>query len=561
MRAIRFGCLLFASAAAIVAQMATVQNAALYQGSAVYPAFSSTPFLVGFVVYPGLVASTPNIISPRMLAVLSYPVPFPNPFASPVAQPVNAALYLRPAGSTTPIPVSNIISAVDGAVTFVVPGYMPLGGAELLYQIDNGPTQWTTVNVVQSSFAFFRDSAIGPAIAQAFSPTGSSSNVGLATPLQPGQTLQLTGSGLGYGTSVTATIGGINATVLYAGPNGTMAGHDQIQLQVPTGVTPGCYVPVSVTYNQAALATTVSITSDGSPCKHPWQLSLSDLKTLDSGGSLADGIITLQTALSVVTAAAGSRNETAYLDLSTIGASQLANYFSPPPTATSCTVPTAAGVAIFAASFLASIPANIPDIGSSVTLQSPTTAIQLSQNPLSLIGPFNSTNLPPPVDGPLSNLPIPAIAGGKWMFQSSGGPDLPPSSFGFTLPAPVQLAGGVPVMLNHTQDQTISWNGAAFDAGATASISLSGTGTLFCNAPAASGTLTIPSAMLSGFGANTIGTLTINIVEAGAYLPHTEFQTNEGNSLLLFVPFTSSDSRPVFFRNSSGLYKSRYGNL
>lgn len=548
MRTPRIACLLLTSAAALAAQYATVQNAALYQPSAPYAAVLVTPIFSDFLLGSlGLVASSPNIISPRMLAVLSYPAPFPNPFSSPVAHPVNATLYLRPSGATTLIPVTNITSAVEGAITFVVPANMPIDGAEVLYQINNGPTQWTTVNVVPSSFALFRVGSGGPAIAQAFSSTGASSNVGLATPIQPGQTLQLTGSGLGYGTTVTATIGGINAPVINAGPSGTMAGHDQILLQVPAGVAPGCYVPVTVNLNQAAVSTTVSVTSDGAPCVHPWQLSVNDLKTLDGGGSLADGVITLGTALSVVTAAAGSRSESASMYLSSIGAAELTGYFSPPPTATGCTVPVTVGVfPVLRLGFPSSFPPNgpsIPDIGSTVTLQSPTTPIRIS------LAPFPSApNLPAAVDGPLSNLPVPAIAGGKWTFQSSGGADLPASTFGFTLPAPVQLTGGVPVMIDHAQDRTISWNGAAFDAGATATVILSGSTVVFCNAPASSGALTIPVAMLSGFGANTIGTLNINISEAGAYLPHAQFQTKEGNTLLLFVPFSSSDSRPVFFQ-------------
>lgn len=549
MRTIRVGCLLFASAAAMMAQNATVQNAALYQPSVLYQIFDPTTILSGFLVgYPGFVPAEPNIISPRMLAVLSYSVPFPNPYESPVARPVNAILYLRPSGSTTLIPVSDIASAVEGAVTFVVPGYMPLGGAELLYQINYGPTQWTPVNVVQSSFAFFRTGTQSPAIAQAFSSTGTSSNVGLATPVQPSQTLQLTGSGLGYGTTVTATIGGISAPVIYAGPSGTApAGHDQILLQVPQGVTPGCYVPVAVSFNQTSLATPVSITSDGSPCKHPWQLSVNDMKTLDSGGTLADGVIDLGTQLTVVTATAGSRSESAYMYLSTIGASQLAGYFSPVPVASGCVAPFSVGLTfpVLINGVLGGGPSGppIPNIGSSVTLQSPTTAIQLTNGN----GSFTS-NLPPPVDGPLSNLPTPAIAGGKWTFQSSGGADLPASSFGFTLPAPVQLTGGVPVMMNHTQDQIVTWNGSAFDAGATASVVLEGSTFISCTAPASAGTLTIPAATLSAISANTIGTLRISISEAGAYLPHAQFQTKEGNTLLLFVPLSSSDARPVFFQ-------------
>ena len=146
-----------------------------------------------------------------MLAVLSYPaaeaiavVGLQN--TTPTAAPVSATLFLRPVGSSTATQLT-VTNAVTGAITFVVPANIPVGGAELLYQIDNQPTQWTAVNVVQSSFEFFRISSGGPAIAQTAAAEGAFGNVGLATPAQPGQTVLLTGSGLGYGSTVSATIG------------------------------------------------------------------------------------------------------------------------------------------------------------------------------------------------------------------------------------------------------------------------------------------------------------------------------------------------------------------
>jgi uncharacterized protein (TIGR03437 family) len=544
--------LMFALAILMPAQQGTVQNAALYQ-PAIFPGVG----LVGYVVPNtllvgdfGYILSTgyANTISPRMLAVLSYSAgeTIATLGSTPVAPPVTATLSIRPAGSNTAIPVT-VTNAVAGAITFVVPAAVPLGGAELLYQIAGQPTQWTTVNVVQSSFAFFRTGSGGPAIAQTVASNGSISNVGLTTPAQPGQTLLLTGSGLGYGSTVSATIGGIAAPLIYAGAGPTQAGHDEILLQIPAAVPDGCYVPVAVTYNQTTLTTTIAKTSDGSPCRHPWQLSVADMKTLDNGGSLTDALIGLSTQLSVVTSNAASRNESANMELGQINPSGIAEYFSPAPSGPGCTVPVPAGVGLAYTAVFA-LPPNpaVPNIGASVTLQTPTTAITLA----GMAGFFEySANLPPPTDGPLSNLPTPIIAGGKWTFQSSGGPDLPASSFGFTLPAPIQLAGGAPISVSRNRDQTITWNGAAFDAGATVNIYLSGsTAPVTCTAPASAGTVTIPASLLSGYAANTIGTLSINLNESGFFLPHAQFQLHNGTTLLMVVSFSSNDSRPVFFQ-------------
>jgi uncharacterized protein (TIGR03437 family) len=549
MRTNRVAGLIFALATVASAQVGTVQNAALYQA-----ANSRLGIFPGGVIassgLPGYISiGSANIISPRMLAVLSYPavetIAIIGP--PPAATPVTATLSIRPVGSSTAIPVT-VTNAVAGAITFVVPAGVPLGGAELLYQIAGQPTQWTTVNVVQSSFAFFTIGPGGPAIAQTIVSNGSLTNVGLTTPAQPGQTLVLTGSGLGYGSTVSATIGGVAAQVIYAGAGPTQAGYDEILLRIPSAIPDGCYVPVTVTYNQTTVTTTVSKTSDGSPCKHPWQLSVSDMKTLDSGGFLTDGVISLSTQLSVVTSAAGSRNESASMNLGQINAAGVASYFAPAPSGLGCTAPNLVAVPSFAFAEIVGLPPNtaVPDIGATVTLQTPTTAITLTSVTDTS---FYSQALPPPTDGPLSNLPTPVVAGGKWTFQSSGGTDLPASSFGFTLPAPIQLAGGAPISVSRSQDQTITWNGSAFDAGASVNLFLSGsTATVTCTAPANAGTVTIPASLLSSYAANTIGTLNINLNESGFFLPHAQFQLKDGSTLLMIVSFSSYDSRPVFFQ-------------
>ena len=551
MRPNRIAGLMFALASVVTAQVGTVQNAALYQppvffsvqgtlGSGVV--FADTGFLISLPVISA------NTIAPRMLAVLTYPAPvvISNLGPSPFSQPVTATLWMRPVGSDTATPLT-VTNAVSGAITFVVPSRVPVGGAELLYQVDNQPTQWTSVNVVQSSFEFFRISSGGPAIAQTAAAEGAFSNVGLTAPAQPGQTVLLTGSGLGYGSTVSATVGGVSAPVVYAGALPTQVGKDEILLQVPSGIPDGCYVPVTFTYNQTTVSTTISKTSDGSPCKHPWQLSVSDMKTLDNGGTLTDGAISLNTQLSAVTSAIASRNESASMRLGQINAGGIAAYFTPAPTTSgpACTVSTPSIVFPEIASVLLPAP-TLPDIGASMTLQSPTTAVTLTRV---IDTGLYSQALPPATDGPLSNLPPPVIAGGKWTWQSSGGLDLPASSFGFTLPAPIQLNGGAPISLRRDQDQTITWNGAAFDVGATVSVNISGAAALItCAVPASTGMVTIPASLLSGYTANTIGTLTANLNESGSFLPHAQFQLKNGSTLLMFVSFFSNDSRPVAFQ-------------
>ena len=177
MRPQRIAGMLFAMTAILSAQVGTVQNAAVYQAAG----SGGVGFIFGngpFAIYDILLTSNENIIAPRMLAVLSYSTLEPINGVILTSQPVTATLSIRPVGSGTAMPVT-VTNADAGAITFVVPAGVPVGGAELLYQIAGQPTQWTTVNVVQSSFEFFRVGTGGPAIAKTLAPNGSLSNVGL----------------------------------------------------------------------------------------------------------------------------------------------------------------------------------------------------------------------------------------------------------------------------------------------------------------------------------------------------------------------------------------------
>lgn len=528
----------------IEAQTGTVQNAALPQ---------SSPYALGLTGGLGYFAASPlpgnlNIVSPRMLAVLSYPLALSTiaTLQAPVS-PGSATVSIRPVGSSSAIPVT-VTNLAAGAITFVVPAGVPLGGAELLYKIEGQPTQWTTLNVVQSSFAFFRTEMFGPAAAQSIAADGSVTNIGLTTPVRPGQTLVLTGSGLGYGSKVSATIGGVDAPVTYAGPHPTQAGHDQILIPIPAGVASGCYLPVNLTYNGITVVTTISKTDDGSPCKHPWGLSPADMATLDQGGSLADAQISLVTQFDAVTAASTSRAESAYMVLSTVDAGALAGYFAlAQPRAASCNpVGLSTAIAVIRSGLFSVIGISPPpDIGSSVALQGPGGSLTLAGSG----GSYFLWQAPAPVDGSPSSLPNSTIARGNWTWQSSDGKDLPASSFGFTLPAPLQLAGAAPVVFKRDQDQTVSWNASALDPSTVVSVNLNGGGVqIACSAPAAAGSLTIPAALLAGATPNSIGTLFGSVGQPGASMPHTTLKLKDGRTLLVFVSYNSSDSRPLVFQ-------------
>jgi uncharacterized protein (TIGR03437 family) len=511
----------------VAGQTAIVQNAAITPPNGLFygPVF---PDFSALLVLP----QSENVVAPGMLATLAA--------ASAMA---STKISIRPSGSDTPIR-AEVISSIPGRTTFVVPRNMPLGGAELEYQTEGQPTGWTNVNMVAASFEFFRVGSGGPAVAQSVGPGGSLSPIGLTTPAQPGQTILLKGSGLGNA-HFTVTVGGVPATVIAAGPHRANPGADEIQIQIPAGVPDGCYVPVVLTYNGSAVTTTISKTSNGAACVHPFQLSTTDMKTLDNGGTLTVGEIQMSTTLQVPTPAAASRAESASVQSRSMAAADIAAFFPANPSAPGCqaVTPTNLGGVLNIAYAQIFYNPNLVNAGPSVFLQNGADTLSLAGPPG--LGVYSAT-LPQPTQGPVMNPPLPAISGGMWKWYSTGGPDLAASSFTFTLPTPFQLNGAGMISMNRSVDQILTWNGAAFDSGSILNVALPGR--VNCTAPANSGTLTIPAALLGQAPGSTLGTVLLTVTEAGSYMPHTQLRLVNGSTLLMLVNYSTGETAPVDFQ-------------
>lgn len=469
----------------------------------------ATAQIITNALYP--VETTPTTLAPEMLATLG------------LAPDTLSHVLIRPAGSLTATPAT-----ITSPTTFLVPAGIPIGTAELIWQITGGTYQSTDVTIAPSNFQ------LGP------NPTG------LTTPARPGQTISLTGTGLGFGTQVTAVIGGLPATVLYAG-RGTPAGVDLIQLQIPTGVADGCYVPLILNFGQSAVTSAISVTSTGAPCQHPLNLSLTDLKNLDSGGILNVAEVELNTQFDAPLASAANRQETGYIEVFPLTPTQVAQMFIP-RVATGCSSTSTGATFVELLGNLYNPAPSPPNPGSTLTLAN-TAGTFYAQSPGGVGGPAYTVTLPAPQDGTLAAPPAPAIAPGKWTLTTPGSPDLPPSTFNFTLPAPVQLTQGAPVALAHNQPQTIAWNGAGFDPAAIAQISLFGPSQFVsCTVPAQSGSVTIPASLLAPFAANTMGTISITVTPGPNAIPGTSFRTTSGIPLAFTVGYLTSDTRPVDFQ-------------
>jgi hypothetical protein len=163
-----------------------------------------------------------------------------------------------------------------------------------------------------------------------------------------------------------------------------------------------------------------------------------------------------------------------------------------------------------------------------------------------------TTTIPPSSDAPLNQLPAPIIGSGQWTWSSSGGADLPASNFGFNLAPPIQINGSAPVSMTSSQDQTITWNGTAYDSNATVQLLVSQnpgfSPSVVCLAPAQSGALTIPANLLTQFSPGGVGTLSVSVTESGSGIPAANFALADGSPLLMLVSRGSTDTRPVDFK-------------
>jgi len=448
-------------------------------------------------------------------------------------QASSATVSLLPVNSTSPLP-AQVVSVGPSGVAFVVPPNMPLGPAQLIYKAGSQATQWAAVTIAPTALSLYRTGPGGQLVAQNVGPSGGYAN-GLAIPAQPGQGVQIWGSGLGATAQndVHITLGGVPQQVVYVGSPAGEPGLNQINFLVAPGTPDGCYVPLTLTYGTQSVSGFISKTSDGMPCHHPWGLSKDAMQLLDRGTSIQAGEISLATGIEAASASQASRTESAQFQFTELNGAQIASYFAP----ATASAQTCSATSIYAG-FGFSILGGFTDASLG--------AMTITNGASSLTLPWTS---PAPADSPLSGLPPAAISGGNWTWKASGGSGFPSSSFAFALPPPIQLAGGAPIQIDPTQPATITWNGASYDSYASLALTLSGPGlpAVTCTVPAQAGSVTIPANLLTYFKPGAAGSVQVSVTEKGAGIPSADF-VYQGSPLLTLVLWISSDARPVDFQ-------------
>lgn len=197
----------------------------------------------------------------------------------------------------------------------LMPSSTPIGDATVTVTYQGQASNPQAITVAKRKIGLFtlNQAGSGPAVIQNFNSQNDQPVNTVVSPARPGQTVTLWADGVGPVSGdeastpqpgdlgpITVFVGGIPATVRYAGRSGCCLGVDQIIFDVPQGIE-GCYVPViAVTgsYSITAIVghvpldgpssnfATMSISSSGT-CTDPTGLTGDDIQRLQSRGSFA----------------------------------------------------------------------------------------------------------------------------------------------------------------------------------------------------------------------------------------------------------------------------------
>jgi uncharacterized protein (TIGR03437 family) len=204
-------------------------------------------------------------------------------------------------------------------VAMLMPSSTPTGNGTITVTYNGQISSSAAVQVVGASFGTLtlNQGGNGPAVVT----DATYAVISLTHAANPGQTLTLWGTGLGkisadetqappqgnVGSQPTVWVGSQQASVFYWGRAGCCAGLDQINFQVPAGVT-GCYVPLAVqTGGTVSNFGSIAVTSGGGVCSDPVGLGSAALALVQSGQNLNVATLSLSRA---VTASGGGTTTT-----------------------------------------------------------------------------------------------------------------------------------------------------------------------------------------------------------------------------------------------------------
>jgi uncharacterized protein (TIGR03437 family) len=218
---------------------------------------SAASFTPGGAVAPGaIVAGFGQALASGTEQAASLPLPMTL---------ANTSVTLRDsAGADRPVPLFWV---GPSQINYLVPEGAATGGATVTVTSGGEVTAAGVVNVEAVAPGLFTANASGAGLAAgqalSFAPDSTQSSAPLTAPIAMGTAgtrvfLVLYGTGIRGLTAASVSIGGVDAAVQYAGPQGAMAGLDQVNVEIPRALAGRGEVDVVLTVDGKA-ANTVKV--------------------------------------------------------------------------------------------------------------------------------------------------------------------------------------------------------------------------------------------------------------------------------------------------------------
>ena len=407
-------------------------------------------------------------------------------------------------GTTTHPPIYFLSS---GQIVAILPSATPVGSGTLTVTTAGGTSVPFAIQVVKSAFGLLtNNNGSGPVAG--YNASNNYASMSYTSATNPGDILELWGTGLGpvsddavsveVSAPIEVDIGGMPAPVLYHGRSG-YAGLDQINVQVPSGVS-GCNVSVVVvTGNYVSNFATLPVAASGRVCSDPDTGLTSDLlSSITKQGSFTSGYISIsKTTTPGMTVGGvtipGQTTDSGLASFQKITTSQLSLSGYGSASMGSCSVMTFAGqtppVTVTTTSLNAGPAVNMTGPEGAVAMP-----LQTVNNMFFYSTPENTSFIP--------------SSGGTYHFDNgAGGPDVGAFTAELIMPAPLVWTNMSSITtVNRSAGVTVNWTGG--DPATLAIISGTSVETLdgdagqalagffTCTAPVAAGAFTVPPSVL-----------------------------------------------------------------
>jgi uncharacterized protein (TIGR03437 family) len=445
----------------------------------------------------------------------------PKSYPWPSTQGLDGTTVQVKAGTKTETCIMVYTSSTQ--VAAILPSATPVGSGELSITYE-GETSSASIQVLIANFGTFtlNKAGSGPGVFNDL----SNNSITMIHPAHPGETVVLSGSGLGamsgneaeppaqvdLGTGVEVFVGNQPAKVLYGG-RGSSPGLDQIHFVVPSGISTGCRSSVAVLVKGVTgNVTTMAIAPAGqATCGDTYgALTATNLQKAIKSGSLNIGVVQLSHV--------GSGNDVLLAGFGSFPLKSLIQSYggSFGPSIGSCTAYEISGSRLLLSD---PIQPTYLDAGSDLVITGPSGTKTISATSK---GEYPATLATPPS--------VYIEPGSYSVGNGSGGANVASFDWDLTLPSYV-VPTNIPKSVNRAKDLTLAWTGGSQYPvvtifGYNGLIASTGQGSyveFICNADGSAGEFTIPSVILNLLPANGYGSFGVpgvNLQIAGDSLAH-----------------------------------------